>query len=129
MKKLLLMVSAFLLVACGGDGPTSPSNNPVGSYSLSQVNGAALPQTYFQNSVGYVEVVSGTLVLRQDGSYTETRNNRAVYITGGTQSSSVVENGTYSITGTQVTFTIPASGGQSALSYTGAISGGAVTYT
>lgn len=129
MRRILVLATAFAIVACGGDGPTSPSNQPAGSYSLIQVNGASLPATFFQNSAGHVEVVSGTLVLRPDGSYTETRNNRLVYVSGATESTSLVENGTYAITGTQVTFTIPASGSQGALSYTGAISGGSVTYT
>lgn len=129
MRRILAAVLVMLVAACRGDGPTAPANQPTGTYALVQVNGTSLPTTFFQNSAGRAEFVSGTLVLRTDGSYTETRNTRLVFTLGGTENSTLVENGTYSITGSQVTFTIPASESQSAVSYTGALSNGTVTYT
>jgi hypothetical protein len=70
------------------------------------------------------------MALRQDHSFTETRNSRIVYTDGSiSPNSAAVDNGTFAVVGSQVTFTIPASGSNSAFSYTGAYSGGVVTYT
>lgn len=134
MKGVAAILGIAFLAGCGGSGdstaPVDPSQAAVGNYALTQVNGGPLPATFFQNSAGRVEYTSGSMALRPDLSFTETRNSRIVY-TDGTMSpnSAAVDNGTFTVVGSQVTFTIPAQGSSAAFSYTGAFSAGVVTYT
>jgi hypothetical protein len=121
-----------IFTACGdSSGPDArdPYADAAGTYVLTAANGV-LPYTYFQNSAGRVEIYSATLVLRSDRSYTETINARTVFTSGApSTTSSSIENGTYTVVGTQLTFTIPPSGGSAGFSYTGALSGRDLTYT
>jgi hypothetical protein len=129
MKKLLIACCAFL-VACGGSdssGPKTPGY--VGAYSLVGINGGGLPGTVFQNSAGRIVITGATMTLRADNSYLETRNYNTVLTSGATTPSSASENGSYAVVGTQLTFTIPASGTAAAFSYTGAVSGNTLSYT
>jgi hypothetical protein len=133
LNKIAALAIVLGVAACGGDasgpGESDPYAQAAGSYALTTANGQ-LPYTYFQNSAGRAEIWGGTLVLRADRSYTETLNTRAVFTSGApSQTSNAVENGTYTIVGTQITFTIPPSGGNAGLSYTGALSNRTLTYT
>ncbi len=139
MKRLTSLLFLFAGVACGGSGdkPTAPATpvDPavaaaVGTYTLTQVNGSALPALYFQNSQERFDFVSGSLVIRANKSYTKTQNLRITYPSGAApKTSSGVENGTLSITGSQVTFFAPEGGVGAAFSYTGAYASGVVTST
>jgi hypothetical protein len=120
----------FAIAACSNDstGPKIPEH--VGTYGLALVNGGGLPATIFQNSAGRITIPSGSLVLRADGSYHETINLSTVFFASGVTENDVAnEDGTYSVVGSQITFTIPPSGTASAFSYTGAVSGNNLTYT
>lgn len=120
----------FLAFGCKSTDSTGPKiGAEVGTYLLATVNGGGLPAIIFQNPAGRITVNSGSFLLREDHSYLETRNLNLVFTTGGQQSSTSVENGTYSVTGTQITFSIPASGSTAAFSYTGAVQSGVLTYT
>jgi hypothetical protein len=79
-------------------------------------------------AAGRIDVISGALTLRADRSFTEARDIRT---TSGTTSrvDTARDNGGYSVTGTQITFTIPPTGSQAAISYTGAASNSEVAYT
>jgi len=60
------------IAACGSDNspvdPTSP-DTPVGSYSISTVNGKALPSAIYDVPNFKYEVMSGTLQLTADGKF------------------------------------------------------------
>lgn len=122
---------AVSITACGGDSTApDPIAAVAGSYTLTQVNGATPPVTVFQNTAGRIEYISGTMTLRTDGSYTETSTLRTIYNSGAApQVNSLNENGTFTVVGSTLTFSVPPSGGDSGFSYTGAVSGGALTYT
>lgn len=131
MRAFILCGLLAAMAGCGGD-VTAPNPNAavVGNYVLSQVNGVTPPMVYFQNGAGRIDILSGSMSLRSDLSYTQTVTDRITYTDGTpTQTLPIVENGTFSVTGTQITFTIPASGSSGALSYTGAASAGVVSYT
>ncbi len=131
MRKFLpLLLTLFLpLSACGDDG-TGPGEQRVdGTYNLIQLNGQAVHVTIQQSTSGRVEVNGGTLVLRPDFSYQETIGFRIIPATGAPITDNVIENGTYTVVGSSITFTIPASAGDPSFSYTGAVSGNTVTYT
>lgn len=131
MKRYIMALAVLGLAACGGSDSTAPDPGQaaVGSYTLSQVNGTNVPMVYYQNTAGHVDITSGTISLRADHSFTETVNITTVYTSGGSQPTTAVTNGTFSVTGTQVTFTVPAQGTDPAFSYTGAVAAGVVSYT
>jgi hypothetical protein len=119
---------ALCLAACSDStGPKTPSF--VGVYGLATINNGGLPATIFQNSAGRIVISSAIMTLRQDNSYLETRNYATTLTTGGTTTSSISENGSYTVVGSQITFTIPPEGTTPGLSYTGAVSGRNLTYT
>ena len=132
MKKLIAVVAAALLVVgCGGGDSTGPDpfNGSLGNYQLTQVNGSTVPMTYYQGTDGTITILNGSMALRSDHSYTQTLNLRADYSDGSSENVPVIENGSFNVTGSQITFTIPASGSDPAFSYTGAVDNGVVSYT
>jgi ABC-type oligopeptide transport system substrate-binding subunit len=105
-----------LLSACGSDSTGPKTANVTGTYSLTQVNGASLPYTV-PNTGNDVEVVQdGTITLSADSTYTAS----ATGTFDGSGSTLVTDAGTYSVSGTQVTFTSTAIPGAQ---YTGSIAG------
>ena len=134
MNRFLSVAALTLIFAAGcGDGstePVDPRAAAAGTYTLASYNSASLPALYFQNSAGRIDVISGSMVLRADGSFTETINLRTTYTSGAAPGNTpIVENGTFAVTGTQITFTLPPSGSAGGFSWTGAISGNVVSYT
>ena len=132
MKNLVAAFAFVLALAgCGGGDSTGPSpfDAAVGSYQLTQVNGSTVPMVYYQSTAGTIEVLSGSMSLRSDHSYTQTLTLKATYSDGTSETVPTVENGSFNVTGSQITFTIPASGTDPAFSYTGAVDNGVVTYT
>ena len=71
MRTIPLLGIAFTLAACGHDGvgpsPT-PSTIP-GTYNLTTVDGAVLPFTALDLGAYQAKLVSGTLSLSSDGTY------------------------------------------------------------
>lgn len=94
MRYLLLV----LLTACGASAtaPIGGTAHP-GTFALATLSGSPLPVTVYVVD----RVSSGTLVLRDDLTYTETFN-----ATGQTGPITLVENGTYTASGSRITFTI-----------------------
>jgi len=128
------LLGCLLIAACGGGhgvtAPTDPALAAVGDYQLALVNGQTVPVPYYQDASGTLTITGGTLALRSDRSYTETETMRASFSDGSpSQNQNLMENGTFQVTGTQITFTIPADVNGPALSYTGAVNGGVVSYT
>lgn len=129
-----LLGGVLVAAACGGGhdvtAPPDPALAAVGTYTLVSVNGEPMPAKYNDYSWGTVKIASGTLALRSDRSFTETLVANTTYTDGSPPSTqNVIINGTYQVTGTQVTFTLPADVDGPAFSYTGAVGNGAVSYT
>lgn len=79
-SKLVAGIAAIALItACGSDsatGPSSTSSSPVGSYTISTVNGKAVPTSlYADGSISY-DVTSGTINLTSDGKFLAVTNTR-----------------------------------------------------
>lgn len=125
MRKLLpLFLALFLpLAACGDDSPTDPTEAAVGTYALVRVNGSTLPALVEQDATGKADVLSGTLTLRSDKSYTETFNVRFTPAAGAVQTFPVTENGTFTVTNSTVQFK-----DSDGLTYTGTLSGNSLSY-
>ena len=125
MRKFLFLCLVLLLplAACGDDGPTDPTQSAVGTYALVQVNGSPVPALLGQFPEGRLDVLSGTLTLRNDKSYTETVNIRVTPTTGVVQTVPITENGTFTVTGSTVQFNT--SEGDT---YSGTLSGNTLEY-
>ncbi|MEO8881280.1 MAG: hypothetical protein ABI446_12885 [Gemmatimonadaceae bacterium] len=100
-----LLAIAFVagLAACGSNsnnGSTGPGNVS-GTYTLQSVGGNSLPYT-FPNSSKEIVVTSATLHLNADNSYSVSAAGSA----NGTSDNNVIADaGTYSVSGSTVTFT------------------------
>lgn len=70
---VLAFASLATLAACGSDstGPSAPAvpTTPVGSYTITTVNGKGLPVALFAEATYTYEVTNGTLALTADGKY------------------------------------------------------------
>jgi hypothetical protein len=94
------------MAACGSDGTTTPggSNSPVGTYSISTVNGKNLPVAlYAEGSYSY-EVTNGTIGLTSDGKYSMINTYRQT-IPGDVEIFVDTTGGTWSLSGTTITMT------------------------
>ena len=102
------LVAALLLVgaACGGDSPTPPDEGPIaGSYTLRTINGQNLPYTTLSAGVNKAEVLSSSLSLNADGTFREERSVRRTHA-GVAVSEAEMKFGTYTSTGSGVTFSV-----------------------
>ena len=65
------------LVACGDKSTGLLSRDPIyetglsGSYGLASINGSPLPQNFGRDGLGAVDVLAGTIHLRNDATYTD----------------------------------------------------------
>jgi hypothetical protein len=132
----LMALATLSALACGGDGGTEPADNyarAAGSYSLVSLNGQPLPALLFQEGSTRVDLLSATLVLRADRSFTESLTGRVTIGSGQPQPDVQVHNGTYVLSGATssltASFSVPATSQFPAFSFTGTLSGSVVTYT
>ena len=115
----------LLLAACGGDKSSGPSGH-AGTYTLRTVNGSNVPFTMVSIVVGgsvyKLEVLSGSITLNADGTFSQTATFRE---TDGTDvtTESYPTSGTYTLSGTALT--LNSSDGES---LGGSLSGGAITF-
>ena len=119
---------ATLIVGCNDPASGPLQKQEVGEYGLQTVNGLTLPYLSNQNQTFKAEITGGSLELRNDGSFTETRTSRI------TQGSSInpleaVTSGTYTKNGTQIVFTISGGAGSQAITYLGVLSTNSVAVT
>src|SRR5689334_14633773 len=68
--RLTALALAALLAGCGGDSPTALAA-PSGNYQLVSVNGAPSPGIAYHDFGYTLEVLSGLIMLRADGTFTE----------------------------------------------------------
>jgi hypothetical protein len=103
-----LIASLAWAAACGSDsggtsGPSVPTT-PVGSYTVSTVNGKALPAALYNETNYLLEVTTGTLVLTTDGKYSSVLTTRqTIPMNVSTFVDSV--GGTWVLSGTDVNLT------------------------
>jgi hypothetical protein len=90
-----------LLGACGSDS-TGPHNaNVAGGYGLRTVDGASLPFTVPNTGDNTVIVQSASITLSSDSTYTAVASGTE----NGEPTSIITDAGSYSVSGSQVTFT------------------------
>ncbi|MCY7380907.1 MAG: hypothetical protein LH467_16425 [Gemmatimonadaceae bacterium] len=115
------MLPLFALLACGGDGSTSPGASIAGAYSLTTVNGAPLPFVAQQAGTYKYEITADTYTLADGATWTEVRADRTTS-NGAITTSTKSDAGTWSRNGTSITLTSPANGAVS-----GTVSGNTLT--
>src|SRR5512143_4038223 len=92
-----------LLAACGGDSSTAP-RTVAGTWELQTVGGAPLPFLLYQTSSAKTELVGAVIEMAETGTYTEALLIRATQSTGQASSSSIPYAGSYTLSGTAITF-------------------------
>lgn len=107
------------LAAC--DRTTSPKGGMNATFDLTSVNGTSLPYTKTLGTAT-LRITSDVLVLHADGSYDDTTTYGIPYA-GGMQSSTTIERGTYSVSGTTINFKSQSTGGR----YSGSLNGTTLT--
>jgi hypothetical protein len=124
---LLCLVSATtlsLLGGCGSDSVVTPPAGLQGEYALETVNGMTLPFLKGESASQRVDVVSGSLTLRSNRTYSGDIVEQ--WTTGGnTELFPETSAGTYSVSGNQLTFTESGSGAV----YHGTINGNRISAT
>ena len=77
-SKLAAGVAAIAFVtACGSDSTTGlSSSNPVGSYTMSTVNGKAVPTSLFADGAFSYDITGGSMKLTSDGKFSTVTNYR-----------------------------------------------------
>jgi len=106
-RTLALALVATLLAACGSDSPSGPSTatSPEGNYTISTINGKAVPMAIFSDTGGYkLEVLAGSLAVQSGGKYSVITNYRQT-IAGIVSTYSDSSGGGWLLSGTAVAFT------------------------
>ena len=77
-SKVLLLALFVTAVACSGDSPTGPSDDPkvpnandpiAGMFTLTTVNALTLPFTFFNESGSVLEMTASTMSLETSGQF------------------------------------------------------------
>ena len=102
---LLGAASLTLLLGCGSDGAVVPPAALDAEYELESVNGISLPYLKAETPSERIEVVSGSLTLRPDRTYSGEIMERST-IGGAAQFHSEPSTGTYRMSGSALTFTV-----------------------
>ena len=105
----LVAATTLALAGCRSDAAVTPPPGLDAEYALETVNGIALPFLKEESASQRVEVVSGSLSLRANHTYSGAIVEQ--WTTGGNvQTFPETSSGTYSLSGNQLTFTESGSG-------------------
>jgi hypothetical protein len=105
LSKLLAVVFAlFALGACGGDnGPTDTDSESItGHYGLLTVEGQLLPYTIFDTPGEKLEILEGSIEIRDSGTLTSEATWRST-VDGAVETFTSSENGTWTRSGSTLT--------------------------
>ena len=128
---------AFLVfaAACGGGGdkaadeitgPPPPAAVTL-SFTLQQVNGQTLPAS-FQTAEGVLVITSGSMVLRPELTFSESILYNLTAPGASAVADTAITTGTYAQTGTDIVFTVPPSGSEGTITFSGTVVGNTLTY-
>lgn len=118
---LVLAVSACNDATAPGTPPIPPVGAAAGTYQLASFDGAAIPAVLSFNNAGAFGVMSGSLVIGADRSYT-----RSIQFGNAGDTQSQVETGSFRLVGSTITF-YPSNKAREN-GYVGQLSGSEITY-
>jgi len=124
---ITLFAAAPLLLASCSDSIGNGSG-VVGSYALTVFAGENVPASFSIDNFRSVDVFNGTLVLREDGSFTESTSVRFNQAGQPSIGDLLVTVGTYRTDGANIVLDVPAQSGFPATSLQGTIRQGVLTY-
>ena len=123
----LAIALALTAGACTDDkSPTEVSTEVTGTYRLQTVNGQPLPFVLFNSGGFSTSITAQSLTLNNNGSFSQTTTFRDV-TPEGTTTEQLSSTGTYSRSGSTITFNLPATQEDPADSFSGTISGNTIT--
>lgn len=127
MQRILLLGIAFALAACGRDDVVSPPATPSpstisGSYQLTTVDGQSLPFVAIDLGAYQARLVSGTLNLNANGTYSLDLNHR-VDDSGNVRTGTDSDVGVWNISRDSITLASTVGN----LAKTGTVSGNVIT--
>ncbi len=103
-RRLAFAIAIFtsFAVACGGDSTSPTQASVAGTWNLKTVNGSGLPFT-LQAANPKIEYLNEQLIVSASGTFTQTANYR-VTDNGVVSTQPIVDSGSYTLSGTAVTF-------------------------
>lgn len=109
MRRAGHVIVVLALSACANDsGPIVPERGPVniftGTYTLQAIDGSSLPTTY-PPSGAPVEITSGSITIRPDGTFVMIDRLRNAPVAGGVTAEE--SGGTYQFNDTDIAFLFP----------------------
>ena len=125
MRRLVACLALALFASCGGDSATGPTSASVaGTWSLQTVNGAALPFVLAQDGADKLEVTGDVITAAENGTFSSLTHFRST-ISGEVSEDDIADTGTWTLSGSSVTFRFTSDG----TAGTASISGGTMTFT
>src|SRR5579862_988194 len=95
MKRIALLgLVGCVVMGCSGEA-TGPAASIVGSWSLSTINGAGLPELLFQNASGTTEFTDDAFTFTSGLQYFELGHVRNMLTGGGSTTTAQGDTGTY----------------------------------
>ena len=131
MRRLALLMIPVLVAACmstvDNSIPLDPTDaNVSGAFSLSSINGTALPVIASVTSTQEFDLMSDTVSMTTDGAWTETSVYKVTLLADNTTSSLVTQvSGTYAIANQQINFV--QTSGSGGLTFAGSVHGNQLT--
>jgi hypothetical protein len=131
MRRLALLVFPVLVAACmstvDNSIPLDPTDaNVTGAFSLSAINGTVLPVIASVTTTQEFDLMSDTVSLATDGTWTETSVYKVTLLADNTTSSLVTQiGGTYTIGSQQINFV--QTSGSGGLTFAGSVRGNRLT--
>jgi hypothetical protein len=123
LRRNIAAIALAVVSAACDDATGSVPSEVVGSYTLTRVNGMALPVRVTDSAELQVDVLSGAMNVVADGSYRETRESR-ITDASGTRTGSSFTEGTLRVSGTSIEVRERLGG-----SYSGTISPSTLSYS
>jgi Lipocalin-like domain len=108
MHRALAIVVILVAIACGDStGPTPAS--VAGTWNLQAVSGNSLPYTLSQSQVVVTQISGGAIVATRARTFTDTITVKTI-ANGQTTTAKYADAGTYSLSGTAISFVFKSDG-------------------
>jgi len=131
MRRIAILLVPILVGACLSTQDSSLTLDPTdtnvaGSFSLASINGSSLPIIAAVNAAQETDLLSDTVSIQSDGTWTETSVFNITVFPGNTASTQVtVIGGTYTISSQQINFVQTTGGGS--VAFAGSVKGSRLT--